>query len=536
MKKIIAQVANTKHDFEWYPSTDEIIGVIKKDIYSEDRWGYRGEISSPSILDCGAGDGRVLKKLTKGKKYAIEKSEALLNTLDRNIFVVGTDFDQQTLIDKKVSIVYSNPPYSQYELWASKIILEANAGLIYLVLPNRWSSSKKLKEALAIREAESEVLGTFDFLNADRKARAIVNIIRIDLSFHRSRRGLKSPKTNPFKIWFDATFSIQADHTSSSHYDLEMRKKSVQKERTKKGLVSGRDLIQVLDTLYQEEMSQLVSTYKKLESLDYLLLKEIDVNLRSVCEALELRITGLKERYWNELFNNLSTITDKLTTPSRKKLFDVLTENTHIDFTRSNAYAIVIWVLKNCNHYYDDQLTTVVEEMISSANIEAYKSNERTFKNENWRNCRWGTDVDHYKLEYRIVIHKSVAFLDDIRTVASNLGYDTQPYEKTSDFDWSSGHKNDLRCKNLRTGKEEILISARAYVNGNIHIKFHQVFLRKLNIEMGRLKGWIKDASEAACEMGIPIEEAVSAFGSNLQLGSSDIAQLTPTVETGAYF
>jgi hypothetical protein len=59
-----------------------------------------------------------------------------------------------------------------------------------------------------------------------------------------------------------------------------------------------------------------------------------------------------------------------------------------------------------------------------------------------------------------------------------------------------------------------------------MHIKFDQTFVQRLSIEHGRLKGWIKSASEAAEEMGLPIEVAASSFGSNLQLGASSLVQL----------
>lgn len=107
-RKILADVIGTDSDFEWYPTTNEIINAIKDDLSSEFDCSY-------SILDCGAGDGRVLKALSKGKKYAIEKSKPLLNALDRSIFIVGTEFTEQTLLDKKVDVIFSNPPYSEFE-------------------------------------------------------------------------------------------------------------------------------------------------------------------------------------------------------------------------------------------------------------------------------------------------------------------------------------------------------------------------------------------------------------------------------------
>jgi len=106
--QLVKALKDNDEDFEWYPTTSQIIDVIKEDIEENNCDTHL------SVLDCGSGDGRVLNALTKGKKYAIEKSRPLLNALNKSIFVVGTDFESQTLIDKKVSVVFSNPPYSAY--------------------------------------------------------------------------------------------------------------------------------------------------------------------------------------------------------------------------------------------------------------------------------------------------------------------------------------------------------------------------------------------------------------------------------------
>lgn len=96
---LIQKIKANDQDFEWYPSTDEIINSIKEDLIETRDNNY------VSILDVGAGDGRVLSALTEGKKYAIEKSEILVNAMGADIFVVGTDLFQQTLIDKRVDVI-----------------------------------------------------------------------------------------------------------------------------------------------------------------------------------------------------------------------------------------------------------------------------------------------------------------------------------------------------------------------------------------------------------------------------------------------
>lgn len=70
-------------------------------------------------------------------------------------------------------------------------------------------------------------------------------------------------------------------------------------------------------------------------------------------------------------------------------------------------------------------------------------------------------------------------------------------------------------------------MNVRAFKNGNIHIKFDQSFMRRLNIEFGRLKGWVRDWSEAAQEMDIPAEEAKQGFNSLFKLGNVTALLLT---------
>ena len=48
----------------------------------------------------------------------------------------------------------------------------------------------------------------------------------------------------------------------------------------------------------------------------------------------------------------------------------------------------------------------------------------------------------------------------------------------------------------------QLLFDARAFKNGNLHLRLHQHFILALNVEHGRLKGWLHDAQEAAAELG----------------------------------
>lgn len=131
---VVRELKDRSEDFEWYPTTDTMVDIIKSDMLNyfhdyEGPWDKKVKILSRiDVLDCGAGDGRVLSKLSNGgNKYAIEKSKTLINLMPEDIFIIGTDFFQSTLIDKKVKVLFCNPPYSEYAQWAEKIITEANS-------------------------------------------------------------------------------------------------------------------------------------------------------------------------------------------------------------------------------------------------------------------------------------------------------------------------------------------------------------------------------------------------------------------------
>jgi hypothetical protein len=287
-RSLLKTVPNTEHDFEWYPTTDEIINCIKADME------ISGGAEYPSILDCGAGDGRVLMALGGSKRYAIEKSRPLLDAMDRSIFVVGSEFQEQTLIDLPVDVLFSNPPYSQYENWATKIITEGNATTVYLVIPDRWHKVDIIQDAIKAREGKSSVIGSFDFLDADRKARAKVDIVKINLGYE--SRFNSSARVDPFTLWFENNFSIKANKVEQRSYSQSQGLKSELSQRIKGELVNGRDLVTVLFELYQSDLAKLIKTYKSLETVDADLLAELDVNLKGVREALKLKIAGLKDR------------------------------------------------------------------------------------------------------------------------------------------------------------------------------------------------------------------------------------------------
>ena len=176
----LAELKATDQDFEWYPTTEEIITAFQQ---------HANNFEPESLLDIGAGNGKVLNRFKELKRknpddrdsydtdyFAIEKARPLLDSLPIDVGILGTDFWEQSLLDKSVECIFSNPPYREFIDWSVKIIREANANHIYLVIPQRWKDQKKIIDAIESRRAGHEVIGEFDFLNSeDRTARAKVD-------------------------------------------------------------------------------------------------------------------------------------------------------------------------------------------------------------------------------------------------------------------------------------------------------------------------------------------------------------------------
>lgn len=60
----IQALKENEQDFEWYPTTDEMIEAVKQDCFKEFTYGDDDRTSMDSyfsLLDIGAGDGRVLR-------------------------------------------------------------------------------------------------------------------------------------------------------------------------------------------------------------------------------------------------------------------------------------------------------------------------------------------------------------------------------------------------------------------------------------------------------------------------------------------
>ncbi|MBK1884915.1 hypothetical protein JIN85_21070, partial [Luteolibacter pohnpeiensis] len=148
-------------------------------------WSFRTNQERGSFVDIGAGNGKVLEAARRVEGitalHAIEKSRTHLDMLPPDIFILGVNFWNTTLMDKELGFIFSNPPYSEFEPWTAKILREAPGGsTVYLVIPERWQRSVPIRKELGDRKLKYEVIGQYDFADAeDRTARAVVHLLKV---------------------------------------------------------------------------------------------------------------------------------------------------------------------------------------------------------------------------------------------------------------------------------------------------------------------------------------------------------------------
>lgn len=490
MKILIDKLKDNNQNWEFYPTTAEIINKINS-LYNKG-----------SILDIGCGDGRTLMKLQGfDKKFGIEKSQILISKCDPSIIIIGTDFEKQTLIDKNVDNIFCNPPYSDFKNWTKKILKESCAKKVYLVIPTRWKNDEEIKDIIKKRGWFESLHGSYDFLEADRKARAFVDLVSFSQPSYAKTK-------DAFDFFFEETFKFRT---------YEQKEEEQKKESIKNEIVKG-DLVKSLCALHDSELQNIFDNYKKIETLDPLLMKELGIKINDIKESLKLRISGLKKLYWQELFSKFNGVLTRLSYKYRTELREKFQDK--VDFNEENILAIMIWIVNNTNSYLDKQLIDLFYEFVDEKNIKNYKSNQKTWVAENFR---WGKnkEVSKVYLDYRIIIEKwgsdyldngkfkycyhstnydnnaVKCLLQDIVAVAYNMGFIV---EKIPLDGWEYGKSRNINYS------DGIFMEVKIFKKGTLHIRFCQEFIKKLNVNVSRLLGWIKDKSGAS-EMNMSEKE-----------------------------
>lgn len=524
MNELVNRLKQEGQDFEWYPTTEKmIISVLRK--IPED---------ANSIMDIGAGDGRVLARFAEKCKrallYSIEKSPILQQQQPAFIIPVGTDLYEQMLAALEVDYIFCNPIYSEFEEWIKKIIDEAYAKKAFVIVPQRWKESQVIKDALKKRGATTAIVYSDDFLHAERAARAIVDIVEI--SFPKEKESWNGKVEDPFKIWFDAnvkTFEKVTDVKDETESALQKR--------------LGDASIDEIVEAYDHEYKILLDNYQMIFKLDAVLLTELGVDKTAIREGLKMKMSGLKVKYWKLLFDKLDPITSRLTTKSKNKVQEKLNGNKSVNFTVSNCYAVIIWAIKNANSYFDEQAVELFFALAYFESVMNYKSNLKTWAKDGWRYGH-AEKPTYFKLDYRVVVEQHSRgiyrngdysqydypgnlykdyhdLLADIKAVFSNLGFSTNSLYSKNRV-WRSGQWQNY----YHDESEEILYQAKAYMNGNMHFRFMPEAIKALNVYVARTLKWVRTVEDVIVEMEIPVDEAIKYFKHNPYITVSNVKLL----------
>lgn len=512
---LVVKLKEADQDFEFYPTTPEIIACIikhhKSTLSKYD--GFKG-----SVLDIGAGHGAFLKAF-KDKHpgcnlLAIEKSPILMSELVKVAKVVGTDFHSQSFTSKTANLTFSNPPYSEYETWTTRLIRECPSEDMYLVIPERWKDNDKITEAIKFRESKVKVIGSFDFEDAERRARAKVDVLHI-------RSTIGGDKL--FEKFFFERFKHLKDDETDEARDKRHEKEHKESETRRAGLVQREGLIGALVALYDLEMDHLQSNYDKAAGLDPAVLGALGLMVNTIVTSLREKLNTLKDQYWSELFSNLDSITKRLTTKNRRAIMETIGGFKAVDFTKDNIYAVLLWVIEHANSYVDSQILAVFDDMLSHACMHNYTSNKKVYEKGRYR--YQDEKPTHVSLDFRIVIESNwrgisrsygseglseggANLLKDIHTVATLLGIECATDDARLNEGMickRGGHTGTWKpggAQLFKTLNGDDLVEARAFINGNMHLRLSQKFCLALNVAVGKLRGWIRNHEEATTEWG----------------------------------
>lgn len=568
---IVQDLKNANQDFEWYPTTTEQIKSVTDDINSlRENFDFKERYKeSIKVLDVGAGDGRVLQAIKDSLNdddfnidtYAIEKSTIHTSTYrSKNITLLGTEFNQINFISKSCNICFVNPPYSEFSYWLQTLIRHLNFNLLYAVVPQRWIDDKGIKDAMEYRGIKfTKVLLESDFLNAERAARAKVNIVRFSFSdfsletLKKFNRDYKPPisicSTEPFQLFLENELGLKKTYSQTT----ERFNEYVERERVKtqmnvdgsqaNELVKTKGVLWALLDNYENDLDRTLNQYKKISEIDPNLLQELGVDYEGLRTGAKEKLLGYRNVYWALLFEKLDTISNRLTSKYKKKLLDQLSSNA-LDFTYTNAIYIVSYAVEIGNELIEEGLVEVFKNLTSEESISRYyKSNQHIYKDD-WRYTQTMKEGAKYLLDYRFIhsgydnfadYYSSVKglnentrnFTDDLVVAFKLLGYNNlQVSESYSNMTFGDRLSiNGTDCN----GDEIELATIKYYKNGSRHLKFNQEAMLRFNVTVSRILGWVRNKEEFNddSETKTTIDDSVWEISDDMKITANNVLLLT---------
>lgn len=539
-------------DKEFYPTTDEIIQVVKSDINSLS--GYK----MITLLDIGAGDGRVLsgimetpledgtcdtrrmyeavdyKKQSAHKLMGIEQSDKLMSLWHKDIIPVGSDFFDTNLMSISAKFTFTNPPFTKIEPWITKVVYETQSQHCYFVAPERWRNSTMIEEAINKRNGKVTSLGVYSFKDGDRavrEGRDMAELFRIDFGSRGTDEFIE-----PLRLFLEERLgNIEEQIPDHRKYSVETRlKNSLERAGVKNALVTGNDYVSAMVELYNAEQAKIYDAMEKFQSIDSTLFSAIGVSTYDAMMNMRKELDNLRSQYWVELYRNTREISELVDTETSYAFEALMKSQTNLEFNQSNIRMIMVWCLKNIRAYSKKQVKKSIGELLSSVNIKAYKSNEARFVRGDWEYAaQIPNDVTHYCLNTtkRLIIswykrrvdneairrsgslrHNIKDCLTNLCVIANNVGFSVSNIRDIRDDNWSAGKQRDILYTDKATGETKVLFRVKVFMAGTIHLNMDQDFINYLNVEFGKIKGWVTTPQEAAEEMGMTIEAATKAF------------------------
>jgi len=521
---LINELKEHEEDFEWYPTKQEMVDCIAETLSENARGVW---------LDIGAGNGGFYQKMTQTQPHAfcdyaiIEKSDILRRELDKMLkgnrkshIFYGADFHECSLFDKKVDYSFCNPPYSEFVEWTCKIIEQGYCAKAFLVIPQRWEENNKIQQFIKQRGCSYKILGSFDFLNAERQARAKIDVIEFDFrTEYKNRWGENETGTqDPFVDFLKKEFKFTEPQIPQEDFKRE--------EVLESELEVAGNPIEAYVNAYQKELMSMQKTYYTLGELyqeNSKIFKELKIDIAIITTTLREKIKALRISYWQLFIDKFDKINERLTYNSRKLLFSSLRENEKLDFSVSNCYAIVIYAIENANKYFDKQIIDIFEKLSNSESVRYYKSNQKVYNEDNWRYKQ--EKPTHYTLDKRIVFKGYCSQLEkdyvsddrilgDLIVIAQSLNFKFR-WSDESIYLRADKSKNEIYLnpsgKDGKLQDKDLFLEYRCFKNGNIHLRLNQEFMKAFNIEVARLKGWIHNkediVNEFDAELGIVKED-----------------------------
>lgn len=407
MYSLIQTLKDNNQDFEFYPTTNEILVKIAntlKDSLSKDH-NYR-QTNSFTILDVCAGNGNALSALKQHLKeekeidfinlQGIEKSPILYGTWDESIELVGTDFFQENLYNKTADILFCNPPFSQTETWFKRLLDNCSSRIkhIFFVCPSkqglsdkyhdmfddfRFNKDKYNKHGIQMTVLQNEHSESFSFKTADRSARVETVVLHIDLSEYAHLRYVERTDEDAlFKQYFPE-LQNKLERTEDYSYRQQEREDRDAAINTLMLEQTGeQDLVRILVDAFNKERDEFLDAYNKLNDVPVLLLNKLNIDLSKAKKLLFKTLKELDSTYWGKLLQLYEPLKQKLTSQSINLLMNYVSER-NISFTYDNCLAVTLLAIQKTNDMIVGQLLDKYKHWAEVGNYKSYKSNQRLF-------------------------------------------------------------------------------------------------------------------------------------------------------------